>query len=1033
MTKVKFTVLAAIIFGAFLSFAPKAHAQTFNGRSTLHNWAGTTNPVFRGGSPALGAGASNTTLISDFCTNQLFKFQTNNLFIGTFCDLGSIVALSSAHFATNVTCTIQSVSMNNYDNNVTFSTDSASGTICRADNASRLTGATDPEIFGTGNSSGTSGTGGTGGSGSQTGVYAPGFISQLTADLTGNSWIRTGYGIVRNFGTILAFIFLLIFAFANILNIDINTYTIKKMIPNIVLAVVGAYLAIFGIALLSRGIDFLYRLEFFSPYNALHPYYNMMNGNFGALIINDNQQNINALNIVFRLGAILLGEDPTTGTIQPSLISGMIGVIFMSIPAVVSFAFSYLLALRPIVVGILTILSPVAFAAYIFPSGQNLFRKWVTILGIALFYTPAVHLILYFANLIPVSNASQPLLIVFLILIKTTIFAFLIRMPFTIESDIQKISLALSKTSLGAGLGMGKLPDKNLKAKQENQNPITDKILESKAAKSLIAPVNNSYRRDIISSRVSSGETRRSLSQVFNRNRGPLIKNIDEVSDKAHQSNLLRSTGLLINSIADLSPQSLRKIAASSNFKLAHDNALISELKQKNGQILDDEGAMTRADAGRKVIRSAELVEQGKLGNPEAVKLLSQKQMLDVLPIEILKQALVEGVINKDDIRNNFKGNPDQVAEKIARFNRGKVLNSAELATQTQKDFTDSKTGYTDLISAIKMSLADRPEEAKTNIVRAVEMAKNQSNFDKNGFYYLARLNETKNDTKQTLATSLKQTGVPPQTAIALSQNPALNYQQISAYIPKTAPAQTLQVIRETIAERNSADTMIGQISSSLKEDKVVLGRAIAEKVSESLNKGTVKSFDDVKRQITDSLKGLNANSSPQEVKAVSAKLNSFTPVAQVQTAAGSTPEEVEKIKDKGEAVLSTIDEMKMAQVDEKTLKENPQKAVEQYSNQVQNTINQAANGQTKAEKKGPSEQQMAESQLTADKMQNQQSSETDAATETSQNPSQIADTMSKVLSSDAKEGTTFEQKLTDISKNQPKKEAEPQAGAANG
>jgi hypothetical protein len=595
-------------------------------------------------------------------------------------------------------------------------------------------------------------------------------------------------------------------------------------------------------------------------------------------------------------------------------------------------------------------------------------------------------------------------------------------MPFTIETDIQKISLALSKTSLGAGLGLGKLSDKNLKAKQENQNPITDKILESKAAKSLIAPVSNSYRRDTISSRVSSGETRRSLSQVFNRNRGPLIKNIDEVSDKAHQNNLSRSTSLLVNSIADLSPQALRKIAASSNFRLAHDNTLISELKQKNGQILDDEGAMTRADAGRKVIRAAELVEQGKIGNPEAVKMLSQKQMLDVLPIEILKQALLQGIINKDDIRNNFKGNPDQVAEKIARFNRGKVLNSAELTRETQKDFTDSKTGYTDLISAIKMSLAERPEEAKTDIVRAVEMAKNQSNFDKNGFYYLARLNETKNETKQALTTSLKQAGTPPQTAIALSQNPALNYQQISAYIPKTAPAQTLQAIRETIAERNTADAMIGRISSSLKEDKVVLGRVIAEKVSESLNKGTVKSFDDVKRQITDSLKGLSSNSNPQEVKAASAKLNNFTPVAQVETTTGSTPEEVEKIKDKGETVLSTIDEMKMAKVDEKTLKENPQKAVEQYSNQVQNTINQAANGQIK-----PREQ------TAANTIQGQAAAQAPEITDASQNPSQIADTMTKVLSSDAKEGTTFEQKLTDLSKNQPAEETKPQTGAVNG
>jgi hypothetical protein len=40
---------------------------------------------------------------------------------------------------------------------------------------------------------------------------------------------------------------------------------------------------------------------------------------------------------------------------------------------------------------------------------------------------------------------------------------------------------------------------------------------------------------------------------------------------------------------------------------------------------------------------------------------------------------------------------------------------------------------------------------------------------------------------------------------------------------------------------------------------------------------------------------------------------------------------------------------------------------------------------------------------------------------------------MTKVLSSDAKEGTTFEQKLTDLSKNQPAEETKPQTGAVNG
>jgi hypothetical protein len=292
--------------------------------------------------------------------------------------------------------------------------------------------------------------------------------------------------------------------------------------------------------------------------------------------------------------------------------------------------------------------------------------------------------------------------------------------------------------------------------------------------------------------------------------------------------------------------------------------------------------------------------------------------------------------------------------------------------------------------------------------------------------YYLARLNEAKTQSKEKLANGLKQAGTPGQTAIALAQNPNLNIQQLSAYVPKTAPAQAIQMIRESVAERNTTQGMIDQVASSLKEDKVVMGKAIAEKVSESLNKGTVKSFDDVKRQVVDSLKGLSKNSNPQEVKSAATNLNSFTPVAQVQTAQGSTPADVQKIKEKGEAVLSTIDEMKMAQVDEKTLSQNPKQAVEKYSTHVQKTVNEAANGQAKVENALPNP---GAAQI---------NSQTPSAEEKlPDNPSQVADTMNKVLSSDAKDGTTFEQKLTDISKNQPadakSNQAKPQAGPVNG
>jgi len=1019
-------IILGLILTALFAFAPRASAQSkFNDRDNLKDWSTYQSPINLSES-VLSSTYNNTAQAVNyqtFCQENLFQFQKTNLFVGTFCDLGSIAAISAADFATNATCTIQKVAMNNYDHSIIF-TSNANGSnttsgYCVPSHGANTTTAlakTDSSnIFGKGDSAGTGQ--------NNTGLYAPGAKSQLSQDILPDpaspTWIKSGYDIVRNFATIAAFIFLLIFAFANILHLDVNTYTIKKMIPNIIIAVVGAYLSIYAIFLVSRGVDFLYRLEFFSPYNSLHPFYSIMGGNFGSVVNYAQDQNLNALALIYQLGGQILGGSPTV-----SILSGILGVIFLSIPAIVVFAFEYVLALRPIVVGLLVIVSPLAFAAYVFPAGQNIFRKWVIFTAIALMYTPAVNLVLYVINLLPIPQ-DQPILFLLILLVKTAVLVLLMRMPFTIETDIQKISLALSKTSLGASLGLGKAGAQSIKIKQDNK-PVSDRILESRAAKSLIAPTSGNYRRDLTESKVETRTRQKTLTQIFNRPQGPVIKNLEEVSDKAHTNNLSRGANLLVNSIADLSPQALRKIVTSSNIKIFKDPPLIKELKVKNGQLLDDEGAVTRADAGKKVFRVAQLVEQGKIGNPEAVKVLSQKQMLDVLPLEILKRSLEQGVINKEDIQANFKGDPEKAITRISEFNRGRVLNTTEIRKEIEKDHSDSKTGFTDLLYALEANVNQRPADktiaTNSNTLKTIEVLKDQDTFDQNGLYYLSRLHEINDGSKSRLETSLKQAGTPAQTAIAISRNPALNYDQITSYVPESARPETLSIIRESIAERDISQSMTREISTSLKEDKVVLGSAVAEKIASALNQGKVRSFDDAKGQISTSLKNLSTNSNPEEVKSAVGQLNSFAPFAQIQTDTAPTADDVEKIKNKGEVVLSTIDEMKMAGIDEKALAEDPKKATEKYSAKVQQSISDVASGQIKPEEV-----------LDLSKAAAEAGDETTSA-QMPQTPSQVTETMGKIISTDAKGGSSFEQKLTNIAANKPpaEKPKQAQAGAKN-
>src|SRR5690606_19327567 len=139
---------------------------------------------------------------------------------------------------------------------------------------------------------------------------------------------------------------------------------------------------------LSVGIDFLYRFEIFSPYNAMHPFYNLMNGANQMNVTQLNSQN--AIQLVFDIGSKALGNST-----QQTLLAAGLGMFFLAIPAIVVFAFEYVIALRPIVIGLLTVISPIAFACYVMPQTQHLFKKWWTFLLIALFYAPAVNFVFY--------------------------------------------------------------------------------------------------------------------------------------------------------------------------------------------------------------------------------------------------------------------------------------------------------------------------------------------------------------------------------------------------------------------------------------------------------------------------------------------------------------------------------------------------------------------------------------------------------------------------------------------------------------
>ncbi len=1020
-----------LIFGlaVFLLSSSSAKADFNTSGNTYTDWSAATAKDYR---------QSQST--KDFTNKQIcekiFSFQKDNVLQGTFCDLISIASVATADFAANVTCTIQKVGMSNYDNNIQFtsplgdtSTSSITGptgSLCSAKNSGGniLAPANQADIFGSGKLLGNSGT--------QDGIYGS-KLTQVSSDLQPKSlssaatasapWIVNGFRIVRGIAIALGLALLFLIAFANILHLDINTYSVKRMLPNLIIALLGGYLSIYFIFIISRGIDFLYQLQIFSPYNTVHPFYNLIGGgqtlNLGSVFSSSAEVAQAAQHIIFNVGNSIVGA----GTDSYSLLSAFMGTLFLFIPAIVVFAFEYVLALRPIAIGVLTVISPAAFACYVLPQTQALFRKWWTLMLIALFYTPIVNLSFFLINSLSNPTGSTGLGLVLSVLLKSAVVVFLIRLPFTIESDIKKLSIAIQKSTLTASLGLSK-GALEAKAKEQNKSTITDKVLESKGAKSIIAPVNRGLSREVINNRQETRSIARSFSQIINRGNPTSAKEIETISAEAHKVNLSRPSAVLVSSTSDLKPATFRKILSTSNQSIFKENNIVNELKSKNGQVLDNQGAIVRADAARKVTALAKVVDNNQIAHPDAVKSLAQKGMLDVLPLETLKVSLQQGIINPNDLKVSFK-DPQAAYQKIVNFRRGTIsqnsIDEAQLKIQMEKDNRDATSGYSDLKASIDTSTKSSAgvDTAKNQTLKVIETlrSQNQNYFDRNTPYFIERLKETNNNSRETIAKTMQAAGTSAKTAVAIAQNPNLPFEQIKRYLPPNAPAEVQTIIKQEVDTRDITSEAIGQITKAFKEDKSVMGKTVAEKVSQTMKDGGGRGLDDIKNQLVQSVKTLSSNPNPENAKKAMSEISTFAPGTAISGATTPTAEDIEKTKEKGEQVIGTIEDMKMAGVKDETIRDNPSAAAEQYDTHVDYQVQSIITGQAKdgqsiegqiqnLSKQGPqSDEEKDEAEMSIDQIDNDQKQQQAATT----------------LSSKTEDGKNFDQQLQDLSASKPK------------
>ena len=865
-----------------------------------------------------------TAPVLNFC-DQLFENDPRNLYKENICSLMRVISSTTVDFATKITCEIQKTpDQANYKNGIAF------------------------EYTPSGQCKPSGGFGGTGdnifGEIGKSGFYAS-KTSQLTDSIIApqpdpnkpskNTSVKNVFDATRNITTVLAFLVLIIVAFANILHYDINTYAVKKALPTLFIALVGGWLSIYAIYLVSRLIDVSYSLTIFSPYQALHPMQNIFGGTLSA----DPSNPFSAVGQIFSVSNNLFS------LAQPSFISAILGTIFLLIPAIVVFVFEYLMALRPLVVGILTAVSPIAFLTLLLPQTQFLFKKWWTILLVALFYAPMVNFVFFVMNEFSASSTSTPIVALALMLFKTAVIVFLIRFPFTYESDWRNLSYKIAKTGLGEALRLKKGQTKG-EGRQTGGQTISDKILQTPQAEKIIAGIEG--RRSL----TSTAELRR-LEKVrskpyFDRSTLP---DLPEMFAKANTANFIRPSAILAQSVADLTPEAFKNVVRQSDFRVWQNPSLVSELKNKNGQILDDEGAAIRADAARKLVRLSQISEGDKLQNPEAIKALAQKGALDNLPLAVVKKAIQDGVLTKNDLIPTYQNEYTKVFDRLQTLDskKSELLSTAQAKILMNQDQKDYSTGFKDMVGLFSNVVKDNkimpppPTGAIKDIISQMK-SHGSDTFENNGMYFLQRLGKVQDNAQNNVVSNLQKAGAPISTAIAIAKNPRVDLEEAKKYIkPEATNAETLGMLREGFINRDLSSSLISEIANQVSSQKTAVSDTICSKLSDNLKENQTSSFSEIKKSLGSYLN--QKNPSPDGAKNFAAEVSKYVPGSNIAPDGEISSDAIVETKKHAQSVLDVIDSLAKGGVDEKTLSSNPQKAKTVLKSQISQDIQKTLAG----------------------------------------------------------------------------------------
>ena len=202
---------------------------------------------------------------------------------------------------------------------------------------------------------------------------------QIKTNDTFKKQTYTAWNVFRNIANVILVIVFLAIIFSQLTGFGIDNYGIKKMLPRLIAM---AILINLSYVICEIAVDLS---------NILGVGLSDMFKNIGYTINNNGGADLTAQKIV----AIVLGLIAAGGTVAGIAIAsggGIMIVISLLLALLVALVavlmFFVMLGARMIIVIIFTILSPVAFALYVLPNTQNLFKKWWKVFQAALIVFP---------------------------------------------------------------------------------------------------------------------------------------------------------------------------------------------------------------------------------------------------------------------------------------------------------------------------------------------------------------------------------------------------------------------------------------------------------------------------------------------------------------------------------------------------------------------------------------------------------------------------------------------------------------------